>query len=81
LDAAATAASDTPLVGMPPILDPGNIYAADRPGNLSPSVARFPSRVYVPNSGSNTVDVIDPVSFKVIEHFAVGRNRSTLRPR
>jgi YVTN family beta-propeller protein len=28
--------------------------------------------VYVPNSDSNTVDVIDPRTFKVVEHFAVG---------
>jgi YVTN family beta-propeller protein len=30
-------------------------------------------RIYVPNSQSNTVDVIDPSTFKVIDHFAVGR--------
>jgi DNA-binding beta-propeller fold protein YncE len=29
-------------------------------------------RVYVPNSDSNTVDVIDPRRFKVVGHFAVG---------
>ena len=80
LDAAATAPSDAPLAGMPPILDPGNIYAADRPGNLSPSVARFPSRIYVPNSVSNSVDVIDPVSFKVVDHFAVGREPQHITP-
>ena len=60
---------------------PGNIYAANRPGNLSPSVARFPARVYVPNSGSNTVDVIDPATFKVIEHFRGPASRSTSRRR
>ena len=37
-----------------------DVYAADRPGHLSPVVAGFPQRVYVPNSGSDTVDVIDP---------------------
>jgi len=36
-------------------------------------VAGIPSRVYVPNSESNTVDVIDPSTFKVIDHFNVGR--------
>jgi len=35
-------------------------------------VRSFPSRVYVPNSASNTVDVIDPRTYKVVEHFAVG---------
>ena len=28
--------------------------------------------VYVPNSDSGTVDVIDQRTFKVVEHFAVG---------
>jgi len=28
--------------------------------------------VYVPNSDSDTVDVIDPATYKVVEHFAVG---------
>jgi len=58
--------------GVPPLLDPHDVYAADRPGLLSPAVRSFPSRVYVPNSASNTVDVIDPRTYKVVDHFAVG---------
>lgn len=77
---AATSASDAPLAGMPPLLDPHNIYAADHSGNLSPSVERFPARIYVPNTVSNTVDVIDPVSFKVVGHFAVGRQPQHITP-
>jgi YVTN family beta-propeller protein len=38
---------------------------------LSPTVASFPNLIYVPNSVSNTVDVIDPVTAKVVNHFAV----------
>jgi YVTN family beta-propeller protein len=57
---------------MPPPLDPDDIYAATRPGQLSSTVARFPSRVYVPNSHSDTVDVIDPATFEIVDHFAVG---------
>jgi len=53
--------------------DPRDVYAADRPGMMSPAVRGFPSRVYVPNSGSGTVDVIDPVTRKVVGHFATGR--------
>jgi YVTN family beta-propeller protein len=49
-----------------------DIYAADRPNALSPIVRNDPPRVYVPNSLSNTVDVIDPSTSTVIEHFAVG---------
>ena len=50
-----------------------DIYAADRPNQLSPKVKDFPSRVYVPNTESASVDVIDPATYKVIDHFSVGR--------
>lgn len=60
------------LPGMPPVLDPKDIYAADRPGQLSPAVRKFPSRVYVPNTNSNTVSVIDPTTYKVVETIPVG---------
>ena len=60
------------LPGMPPVQDPKDIYAADRPGMLSPVVKDFPSRVYVPNTNSNTVSVIDPKTYKVIETIPVG---------
>uniref|UniRef100_Q01VU5 40-residue YVTN family beta-propeller repeat protein n=1 Tax=Solibacter usitatus (strain Ellin6076) TaxID=234267 RepID=Q01VU5_SOLUE len=61
------------LPGMPPAVNTVDVYAADRPGNLSPAVQGFPSRIYVPNSRSNSVSVIDPATFKVIDHFRVGR--------
>jgi YVTN family beta-propeller protein len=60
------------LPGMPPPLDPHDIYAADRPGALSPVVRGFPSRVYVPNTDSNTVTVIDPKTYKVVGTIPVG---------
>jgi len=50
----------------------GNVYASTGVGQLSPAVAGVPARVYVPNSEAGTVDVIDPVSFRIIDHFAVG---------
>ncbi len=68
------------LPGMPPVTDPNDIYAADHAGNLSPVVAAFPSRVYVPNSDSNTVDVIDPATYKIIDHFAVGHQPQHVVP-
>jgi YVTN family beta-propeller protein len=43
-------------------------------------VKDYPSRVYVPNSGSNTVDVINPASYKIIEHFRVGRQPQHVTP-
>jgi YVTN family beta-propeller protein len=61
-----TASASTPLVGMPPVLDQSDIYAADRPNQLSPVVEKFPTRVYVPNHTSNTVTEIDPKTFKII---------------
>jgi DNA-binding beta-propeller fold protein YncE len=48
------------------------VYAAGRPGLLSPVVRGDPALVYVPNSRSNTVDVISQRTFKVIERFRVG---------
>jgi len=48
-----------------------NTYANARAGMFAPAVAGVPSRIYVPNSVSNTVDVIDPATFKIIDHFAV----------
>jgi YVTN family beta-propeller protein len=68
----AVVASDA-LPGMPPVLDPHDIYSADRANQVSAAVAGFRPLVYVPNSESNTVDVIDPATFKIVEHFAVGR--------
>jgi YVTN family beta-propeller protein len=70
---AATSSSPHPTLRKAgPRLHARDVYAADRPGRLSPAVRGFPSRVYVPNSKSNTVDVIDPHGLKVVEHFKVG---------
>jgi YVTN family beta-propeller protein len=77
---AAASATSAGLPGMPPLLDPNNIYAANRAGNVSPNAAKFPQRVYVPNTVSNTVDVIDPATFKVIDHYEVGRQPQHVTP-
>ena len=68
------------LPGMPPVLDPQDIYAADRPGHLSPTVKDYPARIYVPNSGSNTVDVINPATYKIVGHFRVGKQPQHVTP-
>jgi len=73
-------AQNGPLPGMPPVLDPSDIYAADHVGQLSEAVRGIPERVYVPNSGSDTVDIIDPATFKIIGHFAVGRQPQHVVP-
>jgi YVTN family beta-propeller protein len=78
--AAAAGQSSDPLPGMPEVTNPNDIYSEDHAGKLSPVVRGFPSLVYVPNSGSNTVDVIDPNTFKIVNHFAVGRQPQHVVP-
>ncbi|MGV9247435.1 YVTN family beta-propeller repeat protein [Streptomyces sp. NPDC003710] len=68
------------LPGMPPVLDRNDIYTADRPGRLSGAVRDFPSRVYVPNTNSDTVTVIDPKTYKVIDTIPVGRQPQHVVP-
>jgi YVTN family beta-propeller protein len=68
------------LPGMPPVLDPADVYAADRPNKLSPVVKDFPSRVYVPNTNSDTVTVIDPRTYKIIDTIPVGRQPQHVVP-
>lgn len=60
------------LPGMPPLISQNDVYAADRPNNLSPVVRNMPSLVYVPNTESNTVSVIDPRTYKVVRTIPVG---------
>src|SRR5262249_31962338 len=62
-------APDEPLPGMPPVLDPNDVYSETRPGKLSPAVRGFPTLLYVPNGISNTVDVIDPDTYQIIDNF------------
>jgi YVTN family beta-propeller protein len=68
------------LPGMPPVIDPNNLYSETRPENLSPTVAKHLARVYVPNRKSNDVAVIDPATFKVIDRYPVGRNPQHVVP-
>jgi YVTN family beta-propeller protein len=68
----STSGASTGISGVPPLLNPANVYAADTPGNFSPIVRQDPALVYVPNSQSNTVDVIDQQTLKIIRSFPVG---------
>jgi YVTN family beta-propeller protein len=60
------------LPGMPPVVDPNNLYSETRSDKLSSIVAKHLPRVYVPNRSSNDVWVIDPATFKVVDKFRVG---------
>lgn len=58
------------LPGMPAPLSPTDVYAGTR--ELSPTVLDHLPRVYVPNSQANTVSVIDPATFQVIDTYSSG---------
>jgi YVTN family beta-propeller protein len=70
---AAPAPSGTPPAGIPALLDPRDVYAADRPGLLAPEARRARALVYVPNSDDGTVSVIDQLTRKVIQTVRTGR--------
>jgi YVTN family beta-propeller protein len=68
------------LPGMPPVIDPTNLYSETTAGKLSPAVSGALSRVYVPHVQSNDVYVIDPGTLKVVDRFNVGRNPQHVVP-
>jgi DNA-binding beta-propeller fold protein YncE len=79
--APARAAVAVPRPGrIPAPLAADDVYAAGRPGRLSPTVRGDPARVYVPNSTSNTVEVISQHSLRVVRRFAVGAQPQHVTP-
>jgi len=66
--------------GMPPVIDPNNLYSETRPDKLSPTVAKHLTRVYVPARRSHEVAVIDPATFKVIDRYPVGHHPQHVVP-
>src|SRR5436853_2267472 len=66
--------------GMPPVIDPRNVYSETTTGKFSPATLGALSRVYVPNLKSGDLYVIDPATFQVIEHFVVGGNPQHVIP-
>jgi DNA-binding beta-propeller fold protein YncE len=75
----AAADKPSPLPGMPPVTDASNLYASAGAGMVSASVRSYPWLVYVPNTKSDTVDVIDPKTYKVVDHFALPKGKRTGR--
>jgi YVTN family beta-propeller protein len=65
---------------IPRLLDRRDVYAAGRPGRLAPAARRVPARVYVPNSGADTVDVIDQQTGRIVRHIAVGGQPQHVTP-
>ncbi|MFI5897520.1 hypothetical protein ACIA5D_46260 [Actinoplanes sp. NPDC051513] len=68
------------LPGMPPPIDPADVYAADRPGDLAPATAHAKPLVYVPNFGSDTLSVIDPRTYRVIRTVPAGHGPQHVVP-
>jgi YVTN family beta-propeller protein len=83
LSAAAPAAPQAAVKtvpGMPAVVNPANMYTEARAGNFSPAVKGAPERIYVPNLRSDTVSVIDPATYKVIDTLPVGRSPQHVVP-
>ncbi len=75
----ATSAGATTAGRVPPPARDGaadrvttNVYRADYAGDLSPEVRGDPGLVYVPNSVSDTVDVISQRTMRIVEQFPTG---------
>ena len=75
-----TAPAVVTVPGMPPVVNPANLYSETTADKLSPMVAGDLSRVYVPNRISGDVTVIDPATFKVVDTFKVGINPQHVVP-
>ncbi len=73
-------ASVETVPGMPPVIDPANLYSEPGAGHLSIMVAADLARVYVPNRRSNTVSVIDQDTLQVVDTFRVGINPQHVVP-
>lgn len=70
--AAPTVKAIETVAGMPPVIDPQNLYSEVRANMMNPVVKEDLLRVYVPNLRSNTVSVIDPKTMKVVDTLKVG---------
>ncbi|MBV1837880.1 YncE family protein [Acetobacter estunensis] len=68
------------IPGMPPVVDPSNIYSEAAAGKVRADVASDPARIYVPNLRSNDVYVIDPATLKVVDRFPVGKSPQHIVP-
>jgi YVTN family beta-propeller protein len=67
----STAAPDTAAPTTAP--KPESVYEYTQANEFANSVRDIPPRVYVPNGMSNTVDVIDPATFTIIDSYPVKR--------
>jgi YVTN family beta-propeller protein len=59
---------------------PVNVYAAAGAGKLNAVAASARQMVYVPNTMSNTVQLIDPTTYRVVGRFHTGREPQHVVP-
>jgi YVTN family beta-propeller protein len=76
---AASTASSVAIAPRTPKPTPFDVYASTH-GPLSPAVAGDEPLIYVPNSVSNTVTVIDPSRYAVIRTFRAGLRPQHITP-
>jgi DNA-binding beta-propeller fold protein YncE len=69
---AAATPVGTGLAGMPPVTDPHNVDAAAGANMLSDAVRSAKPLVYVPETKSGDVRVIDPATFQVVGTYPLG---------
>jgi YVTN family beta-propeller protein len=65
---------------VPPTPTPVNVYAAAGPSIVRPELANDKQLVYVPNTVSDDVYVIDPTTYKVVDHFYGGAEPQHIVP-
>lgn len=70
----------TPLPGMPPVQDSTNIYANAKAGMFANAARNALPRVYIPNTVDNTVSIIDPTTYKVINTFVTAKDPEHIVP-
>ena len=68
------------VLGMPPLVDPSNLYSEAGLNKLSPATMGALPLVYVPNIRSGDVYVINPSTLKVVDRFEVGKNPQHVVP-
>ena len=66
------ARSTSAIAGATHTIDLTNVYAHDGANKIAPAARSAKQLIYVPNSKSDTVDVINPHTYKIVGHFAVG---------
>ena len=80
IETTADTTADTPapatpvdvIPGMPPVVDPTNLYSEAAAGKMSPAVENAKSYVYVPSDTDGTITVIDQATMAIVREFPSG---------